>query len=128
MLLGVTTFPIAARFMKFCTNCGMRLVLPNRSDDGPKPLLVCPKCGYQRPLERGGPPHVKIAGRPIQENVMVIGEEEAKLRTMPVTKMECPKCAHREAFWWMVQTRGADESPTQFFRCTKCSYTWREQA
>jgi DNA-directed RNA polymerase subunit M len=79
-------------------------------------------------MERGSPPHVKIAGRRIQENVMVIGEEEAKLRTMPVTKMECPKCAHREAYWWMVQTRGADESPTQFFRCTKCSYTWREQA
>jgi DNA-directed RNA polymerase subunit M len=106
----------------------MRLVLPNTSDGRSKPLLVCPKCGYQRTLERESPSRVKIAGRKIQENVMVIGEEEAKLRTMPITKMECPKCANREAYWWMVQTRGADESPTQFFRCTKCSYTWREQA
>lgn len=106
----------------------MRLVLANPSDGHPKPVLVCSKCSYQRPLERVSPPPVKITGRRIQEKVMVIGEEEAKLRTMPVTKTECPKCANREAYWWMVQTRGADESPTQFFRCTKCSYTWREQA
>jgi DNA-directed RNA polymerase subunit M len=26
----------------------------------------------------------------------------------------------------MVQTRRADESATQFFRCTKCGHTWRE--
>jgi DNA-directed RNA polymerase subunit M/transcription elongation factor TFIIS len=25
-----------------------------------------------------------------------------------------------------VQTRGADESSTQFLRCTKCNYTFRE--
>jgi DNA-directed RNA polymerase subunit M/transcription elongation factor TFIIS len=25
-----------------------------------------------------------------------------------------------------VQTRGSDESSTQFLRCTKCSYTFRE--
>lgn len=61
-----------------------------------------------------------------EEQIAIIGEEEAKIRTMSITKVECPKCANKEAYWWMVQTRGSDESPTQFFRCTKCNYTWRE--
>jgi DNA-directed RNA polymerase subunit M len=26
----------------------------------------------------------------------------------------------------MVQTRGIDESMTQFYRCTRCGYTWRD--
>ena len=30
------------------------------------------------------------------------------------------------AYVWQVQTRGADESSTQFLRCTKCNYTFRE--
>ncbi|RLG10996.1 MAG: transcription factor S, partial [Thaumarchaeota archaeon] len=38
----------------------------------------------------------------------------------------CPKCGNREAYYWAVQTRSADEPMTRFFRCTKCGYTWRE--
>ncbi|MCW3991867.1 MAG: hypothetical protein NWE79_04105 [Candidatus Bathyarchaeota archaeon] len=26
----------------------------------------------------------------------------------------------------MVQTRSADESPAQFYRCIECGHTWRE--
>jgi len=40
--------------------------------------------------------------------------------------MECPKCGNNQVYVWQVQTRGADESSTQFFRCTKCGYTFRE--
>jgi len=44
----------------------------------------------------------------------------------PVTdKVECPKCGNTQAFWWITQTDSADEPSTQFFRCTKCSHTWR---
>ena len=44
----------------------------------------------------------------------------------PVTDaVECPKCGNKQAFWWIVQTDSADEPSTQFFRCTKCSHTWR---
>src|SRR5438093_1332717 len=49
-------------------------------------------------------------------------------RTLPKTKAECPKCNNHEAFYWLVQTRGGDESSTQFFRCTNCGATWRENS
>lgn len=39
-----------------------------------------------------------------KENVVVIGKEEQKIRTLPKTKVDCPKCGHKEAFYWLVQT------------------------
>jgi DNA-directed RNA polymerase subunit M len=93
-------------------------------------ILVCPKCGYAKEaIPQEAPTTTTVATtRSTQEQIAVIGEEEAKIRTMPTMKAECPKCHNIEAYWWMVQTRGADESPTQFFRCTVCGYTWREMA
>ena len=43
-------------------------------------------------------------------------------------KIDCEKCGHTEAVWWMLQTRSADEPTTQFYRCTKCNHTWRNYA
>ena len=54
------------------------------------------------------------------------GKKEQKLQTLPTAAVECPKCGNNQAYTWQVQTRGADESSTQFFRCTKCNYTFRE--
>lgn len=107
----------------------MRLV-PRRKEGTTQEqlILVCPKCGYTKEANpREAPTPVPVT-RSTQEQIAVISEEEAKIRTMPTMRAECPKCGNNEAYWWMVQTRGADESPTQFFRCTKCGYTWREMA
>ncbi len=60
------------------------------------------------------------------DKIVVIGKKEQKLSTMSQVKVECPKCGNDKAFWWMVQTRSIDESTTQFYRCTKCGYTWRD--
>ncbi|MCJ7634174.1 transcription factor S [Candidatus Bathyarchaeota archaeon] len=90
--------------------------------------MACPKCGYTKEAILQEPDPITTINRNTQEQVAVIGEEEAKIRTMPTMKSECPKCHNNEAYWWMVQTRGADESPTQFFRCTECGYTRRESA
>jgi DNA-directed RNA polymerase subunit M len=89
--------------------------------------LICPKCGYTQNIEEEQKPS-KTTSQSKVDIVTVIGEEESKIRTLPTTRVECPKCGHQEAYWWMVQTRGADESTTQFLRCTKCNYTWREMA
>lgn len=105
--------------MQFCPNCGTALT-PTKKND--KVILKCMKCNYE--TEKIEKAVSKISQE--KEKIVVVSKEEEKIRTMPKVKAECPKCGNREAFYWIVQTRGADESSTQFFRCTKCGYTWRE--
>jgi len=115
--------------MEFCPKCGSRLE-PKKGKAGKEAslMLVCPKCGYRK-HESGKKVEPKVA-KVIQHNpqqlVAVIGKEEQKLRTLPTVRIECPKCGNNLAYVWQVQTRGADESSTQFLRCTKCAYTFRE--
>jgi DNA-directed RNA polymerase subunit M len=115
--------------MEFCPKCGSRLE-PKKSKTGKEAslILVCPKDGYKK--EPGKKVEQPKVGKVIQHNpaqlVAVIGKEEQKLRTLPTVRIECPKCGNNTAYVWQVQTRGADESSTQFLRCTKCSYTFRE--
>jgi len=92
-------------------------------------VWVCPRCGFKKSLDAGERvvvPLVVKEPRPFEDSIAVIGREEQKLRTLPTVKVECPKCGNNLAFVWQVQTRGSDESSTQFFRCTKCSFTFRE--
>lgn len=115
--------------LEFCPKCGMRMTLRKGEEDTKTPhTLACVKCGHLKPLTTERPRKSQVIKRRPDEEIVIVGEEEAKLSTMPKENRECPRCGNMEAFWWMVQTRGADESTTQFFRCTKCSYTWREMA
>lgn len=113
--------------MEFCPKCRMRMSLINRMG---KLLYKCVKCEYELEPTRDRTILPSITKRPDEieskERIAVLGKREQESRTLPKIKTECPKCGNREAFWWMVQIRSADESPTQFFRCTKCEYTWRE--
>lgn len=99
----------------FCPKCG-GLLIPSEE----KEKLVC-VCGYstRTPVKLKITEEVKSSSR--GEGVSQKSEE-----TLSKTKEECPKCGHKEAFWWTQQTRAADEPETQFFKCTKCGYTWRE--
>lgn len=87
-------------------------------------VMACAKCGYT--TTKGGKVVSQLTRQ--KESIVVLGKEEAKIRTLPKMKTDCPKCGNHEAFYWLVQTRGADESSTQFFRCTQCGATWRENA
>jgi transcription factor S len=117
--------------MEFCPKCGSRLE-PKKSKSGKEATLVlaCAKCGYKKPESEEKAVEQKIAPKVIQHSpqqfVAVIGKEEQKLSTLPTVHIECPKCGNNTAYVWQVQTRGADESSTQFLRCTKCNYTHRE--
>ena len=112
--------------MEFCPKCGSRLA-PKKKKRGGKVVLACPKCGYEKKTARVvAAVFQPVVEHPPQEPIAVIGKEEQKLRTLPTVKIECPKCGHNLAYAWQVQTRGSDESSTQFFRCTKCNYTFRE--
>ncbi len=54
--------------------------------------------------------------------------DEKKTNTFPKVQIKCPKCKHKEAYFWTLQTRASDESETKFYKCsnTKCEHTWRE--
>ena len=110
--------------MEFCPKCETRLVA-KRKKDGKGCYLSCPKCNYRKPADDDACT-TKLAAPKPKEHLVVIGKKEQKLQTLPMTAIECPKCGNNTAYVWQVQTRGADESSTQFFRCTKCNYTFRE--
>ncbi|MCX8171204.1 MAG: transcription factor S [Candidatus Bathyarchaeota archaeon] len=112
--------------IEFCPNCGTRLVM-KRKKDLKEAFLICQKCGYEKQMETPiFSPSRRVSEIKPEDNIVVIGEKEQKLKTLPVITVECPKCGNNLAYVWQVQTRGADESSTQFFRCTRCSYTFRE--
>ncbi len=113
--------------LEFCPKCGKRLVVQKDKEKGA--FWTCPKCQFTKKVEGHEIPFVSVAvktQKPYPESIAVIGKEEQKLRTLPTVKMECPRCENKLAFAWQVQTRGSDESSTQFFRCTKCNFTFRE--
>jgi DNA-directed RNA polymerase subunit M len=87
-------------------------------------VLACPKCGEET---RRSDPMIQKFGK-AKESVVVIGKKDRNIQTLPTMKVNCQKCGHGEAFYWMVQTRGGDEASTQFFRCAKCGVTWRESS
>ena len=110
--------------MKFCPKCGTRLRFKAQK---PNPVLMCDKCGF---TEEAADQTVPAPSDQVEETtastIKVVGDKEEKIKTMPTTNVECPKCGHNTAFWWFLQTRSGDEPPTQFFRCEKCSHTWRQ--
>jgi transcription factor S len=112
--------------VRFCPKCGTRLKLKQiKSDKGAVTIAnLCDNCGYSDKAAKTvmQVTEEELAGVP---SIKVIGEKEAKLSTLPITKIECPKCHHDEANWWFLQTRSGDEPPTQFYRCLKCNHTWR---
>ncbi|MDG6933807.1 MAG: transcription factor S [Nitrososphaerota archaeon] len=113
--------------MDFCPKCNSRMKPRQiKIEDKAVIALVCPKCGYSSnmPDQKG----VEISDEASTASIKVVGDEADKLKTMPVTTIECPKCGNMEAQWWFLQTRSGDEPPTQFYRCTACGHTWRQYA
>ena len=99
----------------FCPKCGSILV---PKEENKKRVLAC-SCGYTSDKKA-------VIKEKIEKNEKEVGVVEEEPATLPKTKAECPKCHHREAFFWEVQTRAADEAATKFLRCIKCRHTWRD--
>ena len=103
--------------MKFCPKCEVRLKKSNKTS------AICPKCGYSESIAKETKKETK---KELSELNIVEGDEGKE--TLSTIKIDCEKCGNNEAVWWMLQTRSADEPTTQFYRCTKCSHTWRNYA
>ena len=98
--------------MPFCPKCNAFLV--HREGE-----LMCPKCGKAAK----GKTEETVVRSEVEDNEMLILEEGM---TLPKTRIACPKCDHKEAYWMIRQTRAADEPETRIYRCVKCTHTWRE--
>jgi len=114
--------------MRFCPKCSTRL--KQKQEEKKQPKLVCEKCGYSTAVEATPKAEGKKTSKveKVSASIKVLGEEEDEIKPLPTTSVECPKCGHDTAVWWMLQTRGGDEPTTQFYRCVKCSHTWRHYA
>ena len=106
--------------MKFCPKCDVRL-----KKSAANSVLSCPSCGYSEGQE--SEIQTNAPEEEHKSDFLVLDENEGK-DTMPTIEIECEKCGNNEAVWGMLQTRSADEPTTQFYRCTKCEYTWRNYA
>lgn len=106
--------------MEFCEKCGSLTVVKRKKT---KSFLVCPKCGKEKAMKKEK--IVISQAMPDQKKDIVVMKKGDEAIDLPKTRVMCPKCEHTEAYWWMQQTRSADEPPTLFYRCTKCSYSWR---
>ena len=90
---------------------------------------MCPKCDYVEHNESSEKSTKSDTAQTTNsEKAFEVFGEEDQDESRPTIKIECEKCGHDEAVWWMLQTRSADEPTTQFYRCTKCGYTWRNYA
>lgn len=110
--------------MRFCPKCGARVILKKRDN---LLLLECHRCGYNAVVDENVREVSEVTTSRFEAVTVVSGNTE-NIRALPTTTAECPKCGYDKAYWWMVQTRSADEAPTRFFRCVKCGYVWREYA
>ena len=113
--------------MNFCKDCGTRLKFKLvKTGDNTVAALACDNCGYFTETENKIAQSVGDGSS--STSIKVVGSEENDMKSMPTVAMECPKCQHGTAFWWLLQTRSGDEATTQFFRCEKCNHTWRQYA
>jgi transcription factor S len=112
--------------VKFCPRCGTRLKLKQiKGAHEVSITYLCDNCGYANKPATQTVRQLTEEELSNSNQIKVVGDKEAKLNSLPTTKIECPKCGNDEAFWWFLQTRSGDEPPTQFYRCVKCNHTWR---
>lgn len=102
--------------MKFCPKCGS-IMMPKQQNK--KTVLAC-GCGH---TEEAQSVTIKETSKHKEKELEVI-EKEPTIN--PIVDADCPKCKHKLAEHWEVQTRAADEPATRFFKCQKCSHVRRE--
>jgi len=103
----------------FCKKC-KSLLIPKKNEKTGKIIFVCRNCGRasrEKSLKI-------IKTKPKKEKLFFVDKKHDE--TMPKTRQDCPKCPSRTAYYWIIQTRAADEPPTKFFKCVKCGHVWRD--
>ncbi|MEM1982925.1 MAG: transcription factor S [Sulfolobales archaeon] len=113
--------------VEFCPKCGAMLV-PQKAGTNTKTTLTCIKCGFKKEVTANNKYTLSQNVRHSQRNKTLVIEKSDDVAVLPKIKgmVTCPKCGSDEAYYWLLQTRRADEPPTRFYRCVKCNHVWRE--
>jgi DNA-directed RNA polymerase subunit M len=109
--------------LRFCPRCETRL----RPYPGEEEVVACSKCGFKTKKTEEAGKREDLSKKASQDVSLKVMDGDT-VEALPTTSIECPECKNGTAFWWMLQTRSADEATTQFYRCTKCNHTWRNYA
>lgn len=99
----------------FCSKC-KSLMFPENGK------FRCRRCGNEEGMGKSSRNTVRSEMNADRELLIVEGRSD----TLPKTDIKCLKCGNNEAYWVLRQTRAADEPETRIYRCTQCSYSWRE--
>jgi len=112
--------------MQFC-DCGSILV-PGK-DENDNTVMKCNSCGKIISVNKGTNEAFEVKKtirHKDSEKTVIIDKDDQDFNSMPTAKAVCNKCGHNEAVYWFLQTRSGDEATTTFYRCKKCSFTWRD--
>ena len=103
--------------MLFCPKCGT-ILKPKKTDT--KRVMAC-SCGF---IDKTAESRIVETLGKKGKDIEVM--EKSDFEILPKTDIDCPKCGCKKAYYWLTQTRAADEAPTKFFACEKCKHTWRD--
>ncbi|KAI5235186.1 hypothetical protein E4T43_09448 [Aureobasidium subglaciale] len=111
----------------FCKDCGSIL---DRCPPDQK-LIKCGLCSLVN--DNNWPASQKTTSKPStfpsriadkRSNVQMLTAEDRD--TWAMTSKHCPKCEHDGLKFRDVQTRGADEGSTIFYKCPSCGHGFKE--
>lgn len=109
-------------FCPYCCNC-LTISKAAQDPDG-RNAFTCRTCPYQFVLDQ---PYYERTYMKKKQKDDILGEGQSDL---PINEVPggCPNenCNSKQAYFYQLQTRSADEPPTSFYKCVECSKQWRE--